>query len=113
MRKTRCELPIKRAREARGWWVWPPSPSGLPAGPPSPGGGVVGLNAVPNHGSGPGGRWSHGLGTERGMVYHLTTSHPGRRGVGGVRTERRSARGEDRAERGESEVSFGPSLRGG
>ncbi len=59
----------------RGWWVWPPSPSSLPTGPPSPGGGVVGLNAVPNHGSGPSGRWSHGLGAERGIVYHLTTSH--------------------------------------
>ena len=46
--------------------------------------------------------------SKRGMVYHLTGRHPGRRGVGGVRTERRSARGEDRAERGQSEVSFGP-----
>ncbi len=99
MRKTRCELPIKRAREAGGWWVWPPSPSGLPAGPPSPGGVVVGLNAVPNHGSCPSGRWSHGLVPERGMVYHLTTSHPGAAGCGRVQTERRSARGEGRAER--------------
>ena len=108
MRKTRCELLTKRAREAGvGGSGLPPSPS-LPTSPPSPGGGVVGLNAVPNHGSGPGGRWSHGLGPGRGMVYHLTGSHPGRRGVGGVRTERKGARGEGRTERGQSEVSFGP-----
>ena len=55
MRKTRCELPIKRAREAGGEWVRPPSPSALPTGPPSPGGGVVELNAVPNHSQVP--RW--------------------------------------------------------
>lgn len=113
MRKTRCELPIKRAREAGVGGSGLPPPSALPAGPPSPGGGVVGLNAVPNHGSGPGGRWSHGLGAARGMVYHLTTSHPGAAGCGRVQTERRSARGEGRTERGQSEVGFGPSLRGG
>jgi len=104
MRKTRCELLTKRAREAGvGGSGLPPSPR-LPAGPPSPGGGVVELNAAPNHGSGPGG-WDV-LRTWDGLPPDDQSPWTAGCGRGAYREEGRTGRGTDRA--GQGEVSFGP-----
>ena len=95
MRKTRCELPIKRAREAGvGGSGLPPSPR-LPTSPPSPGGGVVGLNAVPNHGSGPSG-WDV-LRTWDGLPPDWQSPWTAGCGRGAYREEGRTGRGPDRA----------------